>query len=104
VLGVSSAARLPYWPEVPTLKESGYKDYEAYAWFGIVAPKSTPKDVVAKLNADIVAVLRMPDVLERFTSLGVDAAPTSTEEFSRFLAAEHVRWSAAVKAANVKVE
>ena len=104
VLGVSSAKRLAYWPEVPTLKESGYKDYEAYAWFGVVAPGGTPKDIVAKLNADIVAALRMPDVVERFTALGVDVAPTTVDEFSRFLAAEHTRWSVAVKAANVKVE
>ena len=103
-LGVTSDKRVTYWPDVPTLKESGYKEYEAYAWFGVVAPAATPRDVVAKLNADIVAVLKSPDVSERLIAQGADVAATSAEEFGRFLAAEHVRWSAAVKAANVVVQ
>lgn len=103
-LGVTSDKRVTYWPDVPTLKESGYKEYEAYAWFGVVAPAATPRDVVAKLNADIVAVLKSSDVSERLIAQGADVAATSAEEFGRFLAAEHVRWSAAVKAANVVVQ
>ena len=103
-LGVTSEKRVTYWPDVPTLKESGYKEYEAYAWFGVVAPAATPRDVVAKLNADIVAMLKSPDVSERLIAQGADVAATSAEEFGRFLAAEHVRWSAAVKAANVVVQ
>ena len=104
VLGVTSDRRVSYWPDVPTLKESGYKEYEAYAWFGVVAPAATPKDIVARLNADIVAVLKSPDVAERLAAQGADVAATTTEEFGRFLAAEHARWSAAVKAANVTVQ
>ena len=104
VLGVTSDRRVSYWPEVPTLKESGYKEYEAYAWFGVVAPAATPKDIVARLNADIVAVLKSPDVAERLAAQGADVAATTAEEFGRFLAAEHARWSAAVKAANVTVQ
>ena len=103
-LGVTSDKRVTYWPDVPTLKEAGYKENEAYAWFGVVAPAATPRDVVAKLNADIVAVLKSPDVSERLIAQGADVAATSAEEFGRFLAAEHVRWSAAVKAANVVVQ
>ena len=104
VLGVTSDQRVSYWPEVPTLKESGYKEYEAYAWFGVVAPAATPKDIVARLNADIVAVLKSPEVAERLAAQGADVAATTAEEFGRFLAAEHARWSAAVKAANVTVQ
>ena len=104
VLGVTSAKRVSYWPDVPTLKEAGYKEYEAYAWFGVVAPAATPREIVAKLNADIVAVLKSPDVAERLAAQGADVAATSSEEFGRFLDAEHVRWSAAVKAANVVVQ
>ena len=103
-LGVTSDKRVSYWPDVPTLKEAGYKEYEAYAWFGVVAPAATPRDIVVKLNADFVAALRSPDVSERLTAQGADVAATSAEEFGRFLAAEHVRWSAAVKAANVTVQ
>lgn len=103
-LGVTSDKRVSYWPDVPTLKEAGYKEYEAYAWFGVVAPAATPRDIIAKLNADIVAVLKSPDVSERLAAQGADVAATTAEEFGRFLAAEHVRWSAAVKAANVTVQ
>ena len=104
VLGVTSDQRVSYWPEVPTLKESGYKEYEAYAWFGVVAPAATPRDIVARLTADIVAVLKSPEVAERLAAQGADVAATTAEEFGRFLAAEHARWSAAVKAANVTVQ
>ena len=104
VLAVTSARRVSYWPEVPTMKESGYPDYEAYAWFGVVAPAATPRDVVAKLNADIVAVLKTPDITERLAAQGADVAAGTAEEFGRFLTAEHARWSAAVKAANVTVQ
>ena len=104
VLAVTSARRVSYWPEVPTMKESGYPDYEAYAWFGVVAPAATPRDVVAKLNADIVAALKAPDITERLAAQGADVAAGTAEEFGRFLAVEHARWSAAVKAANVTVQ
>ena len=104
VIGISSATRASYWPDVPTFKESGYKDYEAYAWFGVVAAAATPKDVLAKLNADIVAALKSPDVAERLAGQGADVAGSTVDEFGRFLTSEHARWSAAVKAANVVVQ
>ncbi len=103
-LAISSDRRVPYWPQVPTLKESGYPEYEAYAWFGVVVAAATPKDIVAKMNADIVDVLRQPDMVERLRNLGADVAATSVEEFGRFLNAEHARWSTAVKAAKVTVQ
>jgi len=104
VIAVTSAKRVSYWPDVPTLVESGYPNYESYAWFGVVAPAGTPKDIVAKINADIVAVLKMKDVADNLAAQGADVAITTPEEFGKFLDAEHARWSQAVKAANVKIE
>ncbi len=104
VIAVTSAKRVPYWPDVPTLVESGYPNYESYAWFGVVAPAATPKDVVVKINADIVAVLKMKDVADNLAAQGADVAITTPEEFGKFLDAEHARWSQAVKAANIKIE
>jgi len=104
VLGVTSAKRLSYWPEVPTVIESGYPDYEALAWFGVVAPAATPRDVVAKLSADIVAALKSPDVSEKLAAQGTEVAGTTPEAFAEFLGREHARWSEAVKAANVTVQ
>ena len=103
-LAVTSNRRVSYWPEVPTAKESGYPEYEAYAWFGVVVAAATPKEIVSKINSDIVAVLRAPEMVERLKNLGTDVAATSPDEFGRFLLAEHQRWSAAVKAANVTVQ
>ena len=104
VLGVTSAKRLAYWPEVPTVIESGYPDYEALAWFGVVAPAATPREAIARLNADIVAALKSPDVSEKLAAQGAEVAGTSAEEFGQFLGREHARWSEAVKAANVTVQ
>jgi tripartite-type tricarboxylate transporter receptor subunit TctC len=104
VLGVTSSKRLGYWPEVPTVIESGYPDYEALAWFGVVAPAATPREVVAKLSGDIVAALKSPDVSEKLAAQGAEVAGTTPEEFGQFLAREHARWSEAVKAANVTVQ
>ena len=89
------------WPDVATFKESGAGDYEAYAWFGVVVRAGTPKDMVERLNADIVSVLRSPEVSQRLTAMGTDVAAGSTQDFARFLEAEHRRWSAAVKAAKL---
>jgi tripartite-type tricarboxylate transporter receptor subunit TctC len=104
VVGVTSSKRLSYWPEVPTMLEGGVKDYEVLAWFGVVAPSGTPRDVLAKLSADVSAAIRSPDVVEKLSAQGADVSGAQAEEFGRFLDAEHERWSAAVKAANVKIE
>ena len=104
VIAVTSSKRVSYWADVPTVVESGYPEYEAYAWFGVVAPAGTPKDVVNKINADIVAVLKTKEVADNLAAQGADVAITTPEEFGKFLDAEHKRWSSAVKAANVKIE
>ena len=104
VLAATSPARLSYWPEVPTVIESGYPDYEALAWFGVVAPAATPRDIVARLATEIGAILATPEVRERLAAQGAEAATATPEEFGRFLDREHARWSVAVKAANVKIE
>ena len=104
-LAMTSDRRVANWPQVPTLKESGYPDYESYAWFGVVVAAGTAREIVSKMNADIVAVLRHPDMVERMrNSLGVDVAATTVEQFSRHLDAEHGRWSVTVRAAKVTVE
>ena len=103
VITMTSAKRVPYWPDVPTAVESGYRDYEVYAWFGVVAPAATPRDIVNKLAADIVSALKSPDVAEKLTAQGTEIAGTTPEEFARFLDAEHARWSVAVKS-NVTME
>jgi len=72
VIAVTSAKRVPYWPDVPTLNESGYPNYEAYAWFGVVAPAATPRDIIAKINATSSPCLKTPAVAESLAAQGAD--------------------------------
>jgi tripartite-type tricarboxylate transporter receptor subunit TctC len=101
-LAVTSASRLAAFPDVPTLKELGYTGVDASVWYGLLAPAATPKSVIAKVNAESTRVLAMPDVKEKLTRAGIDAAGGTPEEFGRFIRAEFERWGPVVKAAGVK--
>lgn len=97
LLAVTSKARLTSLPELPTTHESGLTDYEAQAWFGVMAPAGTPADIVARLNAEIGAALNSPDVADRLREQGADPASGSQQEFGAFLEEEHRRWSEIAK-------
>jgi len=101
-LGVSSAARLDAFPQVLTIAESGVPGFEATQWYGVVAPAGTPADVVAKLNAAIVAILGSKDMKERLNLEGAIASATAPEAFAAFIEAERKRWGAVVKAAGMR--
>jgi len=104
VLAVAAPARLGYWSDVPTFRERGYPDFEASAWFGVAAPAGTPRNLVDRISADLVASIRSPDVREKLSATGAEVTGTTPDVFARFLDAEHARWSAAVKAANVTIQ
>jgi len=103
-LAVSSAQRIKPLPAVPTIAESGYKDFEAVTWSGIVAPAGTPADIVAKLNAEIAKTLARPDFLERLSAEGSQPLGGSPQQFAEFLRAEHAKWGVAVRASGAKVD
>jgi tripartite-type tricarboxylate transporter receptor subunit TctC len=103
-LGVTSLKRIPQLPEVPTLHETALPGFEAVSWYGLCAPTGTPAPILDKVNADLTAVLRMPEILARFNDLVVDAAPTSRDEFARFIAAETARWARVIKAAGIALQ
>lgn len=103
-LAVTSAQRVPQLPDVPTLAESGLKDFEALAWFGIVAPPNTPKPIVARLNAELVKVLAVPEIRQRFTDGGSEVMGNTPEQADAFLQSELQRWAAVIKAANIRIE
>ena len=102
-LAVTSAARVSAFPEVPTMKESGYEKIDGQVWYGLLAPAGTPKSVIAKLNAESMRVLAMPDVKERLTGASIDAVGGTPEAFDRLIRSEIDRWAPVVKAAGVKV-
>lgn len=97
-LAVTTEERSPSAPDVPTMMESGFPDFKVSAWFGLVAPKGTPQDVIDTLNTAINEVLEMPAVIERFEGLGAAPAPMSPEEFDQFIATEVEVWGEVVEA------
>src|SRR5687767_6422295 len=98
-LAVTSPARLPAFPDIPTMKELGLARVEGTVWYGLLAPAGTPKHIIAKLNADSRRVLAMPDVKEKLSRAGIDAAGGTPEEFAKFIRAEVEKWGPVVKAA-----
>lgn len=103
-LGVTTAKRSSVAPEIPTFAEGGVQGYEATTWHGLLAPAGTPKDVILKLNAEVVKALRAPELLEKFKANGVDAVSSTPEQFGAMLQSELTRWRDAVKAAGLKPE
>jgi tripartite-type tricarboxylate transporter receptor subunit TctC len=103
-LAVSSAQRIKPLPAVPTISESGYKDFEAVTWSGLVAPAGTPADIIAQLNAEITRALTRPDFLEKLTAEGSQPLGGSPQRFAEFLRAEHAKWGVAVRASGAKVD
>jgi tripartite-type tricarboxylate transporter receptor subunit TctC len=87
-LAVTSKSRYAVFPDVPTVDEMGLKGFDISGWFGIAAPKATPPAIVKKLNAAIVQALKDPEVVKRFSTVGMEPTPTTSEEFSSFLESE----------------
>ena len=103
-LAVSSAKRHPLLPEVPSLSEAGVKDFEAVAWFGYAAPPGTPRDIVARLNAEILRALALPEICQRLIDGGSEVIGNSQDAADKFLQSEISRWGAVVKAANIRAD
>lgn len=102
-LGVAAPTRSTYLPEVPTFAESGYA-LDVSAWYGACAPAGVPKAVLGRLNTAMVEVLRLPEVRERFTEMGIEPAPMSVQEFDVFIRNEAAKWAKAVKVAGVPLQ
>jgi tripartite-type tricarboxylate transporter receptor subunit TctC len=104
ILGVASARRLKQFPENPTIAESGVPDYEATQWYGILAPAQTPKDVVARMNRDIVKTLKEPTVTEKLASEGADPVGNSPEQFASFIKSEIDLWGRVIRATGARAD
>ncbi|MGH8620086.1 MAG: tripartite tricarboxylate transporter substrate binding protein [Burkholderiales bacterium] len=103
-LAVTSKTRSKAAPDVPSIAEQGYPEFNGTGWWGVVVPAGTPKPIVTRLNADIVRLLSAPDVRERLLGQGVEIAATSPEQFAQFIREEIKRWSVAVKQSGAKPE
>ena len=104
-LGVTSLARSPLLPDVPTLDEAGVKGYEVNTWFGFVAPAGTPADVVARLNTEVYRALALPAVREKLLAQGFDlSAPRTPAQFARTVHDDLQQWVPLVRASGAKVD
>ena len=103
-LAVTSDRRLPDLPSVPTLDEAGIKGYQSTGWFGLVAPAGTPPAVVARVQAELRAVLADADVIAGARAVGVELSPTSGEAFGRFIGTETTKWADVIKRSGTKLE
>jgi tripartite-type tricarboxylate transporter receptor subunit TctC len=103
-LAVTGTKRAAVLPEVPTVIESGLPGFEVTSWFAVFAPAKTAKDIITKLNGEIVKILNSADVKEKLTQLGVDAAPTTPEELAAFAKAETEKWGKVVKATGASAD
>ena len=103
-LGVTTLKRVPVLPEVATIDEQGLKGFETGSWFGIAVPAATPREIVNKLHAETVRIIKLPEVYERIASEGADFVGDTPEQFTAFFKAEIVKWGKAVKVSGAKPE
>ena len=103
-LAVSTSRRSPAAPEIPTMAEAGVPGYVAVAWFGLLAPANTPRDIVNKLSAETARILKMPDVNSRLTDLGAEPVGSTPAEFDAHIKSEIVKWAKVIKDANVELQ
>jgi tripartite-type tricarboxylate transporter receptor subunit TctC len=103
-LAITTPARHPAWPDVPTMREAGFPDLEIGLWTGLLVPTGTPPAIVKRLNEEVVKVLKQPEVRERIVALGIDPVGSTPEEFARVIAADIAKWTAVAKAANIKAD
>ncbi|MBI5719962.1 MAG: tripartite tricarboxylate transporter substrate binding protein [Burkholderiales bacterium] len=103
-LAVTSARRVDDLPNVPTINESGYSGFDAVTWFGLLAPAGTPKDVVARLNAEFNKALQSPELRKRLGDEGADAAGGTPEQFAALIKGDISRWGKIVKESGARVD
>ena len=103
-IAVTTGKRSALMPELPTIAEAGLAGYEANNWYGLMVPANTPRAIINRLNAETVKVLNMPEVKTFLFNQGLDAAPSTPEEFGAYIRSERAKWAKIVKASGAKAE
>jgi tripartite-type tricarboxylate transporter receptor subunit TctC len=103
-LAVTTPRRSSLMPDLPTVAESGYPGFDVSTWFAYLAPAGTPAEVVRRLNAELGAAIRHPDVEKRLRGVGAELNPGTPQDLKRFLEADVERWGKVVRQAGIKVD
>jgi tripartite-type tricarboxylate transporter receptor subunit TctC len=103
-LAVTTAKRSAFVPDLPTISETGLAGYDVYVWYGLLAPAGTPKLVIARLNAEVVAALNNQDMQDQFTRSGSTAASSTSAEFDAVIKRDYATWARVIKSAGIKLE
>jgi tripartite-type tricarboxylate transporter receptor subunit TctC len=103
-LAVTSLKRSAAAPEIPTVAESGLPGYEATAWQGVLAPAGTPREVIVRLNTELVRVINLPEVRKQLAEQGYEPAGNTPEQFAEYIKTEIAKWTRVIKAAGLKAE
>ena len=104
MLGISSSKRFPTLADVPTIAESGVKDFDAVSWSGVCVPGGTPRDIVNKLQQEIAKVLQAPDLKTRLLNDGIEPIGSTAEQFQAFIEREKIKWSKVVRDSGARAE
>ena len=104
LLGVASLQRLTSYPDLPTIAESGFPGYDAYPWFGMLAPAGTPKEVVNRLVSEITAAVPLPEVSERIRAFSLEPTPLGPDALAQLMKSDFDKWRRVVQEARIKVE
>jgi tripartite-type tricarboxylate transporter receptor subunit TctC len=102
-IGITGAQRSPLMPQLPTVSESGVRGFEVVGWYGVFVPAGTPHAIVAKLNAEIVGILKLPEVGERLASEGAELSANTPEEFAGYIKTEQAKWAKVVRISGARV-
>ena len=103
-LATTNPDRASRFPDIPTMKEGGVAFINISAWTGLFAPRDTPPAIVKKLEGELMRIARLPDVIARLKPLGIESVGTTSDEFTRVLAADIARWGEVAKTANIRIE
>ncbi len=103
-LGVTSARRLPLIPDVPTIAEAGLPGFDVNSCYGVLVPAKTNTAIVSKLNAEVVRILKVPDIRTQLESLSFDVVGSTPDEYTRFAKADLARWKKILNDAGIKPE
>jgi tripartite-type tricarboxylate transporter receptor subunit TctC len=103
-LATTSAKRTPAAPELPTIAESGLRDYEVSLWYGLLAPANTPQPIVQRLHGEVTRIIALPAVREQWAVLGAEPMSTTPEQFTAFIKDDIVKWHKVIRDSGAKID